>query len=112
MNDELDKALEWADEWATVRNTTGAEHIKTLADAVRSLRETVKAKDEEIADLRERVDDRDKVAVEWKDACTLIKRDRDQWETKARKLLFKLQELALNPSLDRALNEGDGTYKP
>lgn len=37
MNDELDKALEWADEWATVRNTTGAEHIKTLAAAVREL---------------------------------------------------------------------------
>lgn len=100
MNDELDKALEWADLLkadlpANLRWELAAakEHAPTLADAVRSLREMMKAKDEEIA--------------QWKDACTLITRDRDQWETKARKLLFKLQEQALNPSLDEALNSGD-----
>lgn len=79
MND-LDKALEWAEQWEGT-DTNGAKRILTLAAAVRSLRETVKAKDEEIARLKSQLDDIGK------------------WH-------------AVNPSLDQALNENDGVYKP
>lgn len=54
---------------------------KNTAAAVRELRETVKAREEEIARLKSQLDDIGK------------------WH-------------AVNPSLDSALNEGDGSYKP
>jgi hypothetical protein len=86
MNDELDNALEWADEASEYTNPRITEigedgYLATLADAVRSLRETVKAREEEIARLKSQLDDIGK------------------WH-------------AVNPSLDDALNSGDGSYRP
>jgi len=82
MNDELDKALEWA-RGITLETDIDEtrDNLSVILSAVRSLRETVKAKDEEIARLKSQLDDIGK------------------WH-------------AGNPSLDAALNEGDGSYKP
>lgn len=112
MNDELDKALAGEDRpeepWCPEGDNAAAyrdiavwaeERVEILAAAVRELRETVKAREEEIA------------------AITLALRNA-QLDVAA--LKHRLDYLGMsyypyetvNPSLDQALNEGDGSYKP
>lgn len=131
MTDELDKALAepfaWADGsddwlgWMSRRSNTmchaekvdewkavaikGFAHCKTLAAAVRELRETVKAREEEIARMK----------LSWDSAESQI----DDVDAELRDvvkenaaLCKKLHEAGINPSLDAALNEGDGIYRP
>lgn len=72
---------------------------------IRELRETVKAKDEEIARLK----------LSWDSAEAQIDDVDDELREVVKEnaaLRKKLHEAGVNPSLDQALNEGDGSYKP
>lgn len=106
MND-LDKALEWAEQWEGT-DTNGAKRILTLAAAVRELRETVKAKDEEIARLQHIVDEKPLTFLRGleDEAIEKLIQQNDELRSAIRKAAGDLS------FLDQALNENDGVYKP
>ena len=102
MTDELDKALFDAD-WINkqdIGELTIQRMARVLAAAVRSLRETVKTQDEEIARLK----------LSWDSAEAQIDDVDDELRDVVKEnaaLRKKLHEAGINPSLDEALNSGD-----